>query len=147
MPELATTLTVGAIVALAFTKFIEAGSSELAKKFTAESIEMIDKLLKMIWSHLKGKSSVEEIRTSIEKNNRVTPDQLNQIATYLHVAMDEDLQFANEVRLLAQEIEKGRISDQNNMIQHNYGQAKGWQTKVEGGTAYIGEIHIENKSD
>ena len=29
------------------------------------------------------------------------------------------------------------------MIQYISDNAKGWQTKVEGGTAYIGEIHIQ----
>jgi hypothetical protein len=33
------------------------------------------------------------------------------------------------------------------MTQNNFDQAKGWQTKVEGGTAYIGEIHIQGKAD
>jgi hypothetical protein len=28
------------------------------------------------------------------------------------------------------------------MTQTNYDNAKGWQTKVEGGTAYIGDINI-----
>jgi hypothetical protein len=31
------------------------------------------------------------------------------------------------------------------MIQNNYETAKEWQTKVEGSTAYIGEIHISEK--
>jgi len=31
--------------------------------------------------------------------------------------------------------------DNSSMTQNNYDNAKGWQTKVEGGTAYIGEIH------
>ena len=33
------------------------------------------------------------------------------------------------------------------MIQNNYDNAKGWQTKVEGGTAYVGEIHINQPKD
>jgi hypothetical protein len=31
------------------------------------------------------------------------------------------------------------------MTQHNCDQARGWQTKVEGGTAYIGEVHVYEK--
>ena len=30
------------------------------------------------------------------------------------------------------------------MTQNNSDNARGWQTKVEGGTAYIGEIHIND---
>jgi hypothetical protein len=33
------------------------------------------------------------------------------------------------------------------MIQNNYDNAKGWQTKVEGGTVYVGEIHINQPKD
>lgn len=32
----------------------------------------------------------------------------------------------------------------NQMVQNNDGSAKGWQTVVQGGTAYVGEIHIYN---
>ena len=61
--------------------------------------------------------------------------------------MDEDSDFSDEIRMLAQEINAGKIIDQSNMTQNNFDQAKGWQTKVEGGTAYIGEIHIQGKPD
>jgi hypothetical protein len=61
--------------------------------------------------------------------------------------MDEDPQFANDIRILAQEINAGKLVDQSHMTQNIYDQAKGWQTKVEGGTAYIGEIHIQGKSE
>jgi hypothetical protein len=32
------------------------------------------------------------------------------------------------------------------MTQNNYDNARGWQTKVDGGTAYIGEIHINDQN-
>ncbi|MBE7385047.1 MAG: hypothetical protein F6J95_027000 [Leptolyngbya sp. SIO1E4] len=56
-------------------------------------------------------------------------------------------QFASDIQMLAQEINAGKLIDQSNMVQNNYDQAKGWQTKVEGGTTYIGEIHIQSKPD
>ncbi len=43
---------------------------------------------------------------------------------------------------LAQEINTAKLQDNSQMTQSNYDNARGWQTKVEGGTAYIGEIHI-----
>ena len=61
--------------------------------------------------------------------------------------MDEDPQFWNEVHSLAVDISKGKLVDPSNMTQNNHGQAKGWQTKVEGGTAYIGENHIHEQSN
>lgn len=135
------TLTASAIATMAFQKFIESGAEELTKKFSAEALTKMDTLLKQIWRKLRGRSRVEEIRTSIEQTHRVTPEQVNQIAAYLQVAMDEDPQFAKDIRLLAQEINAGKLFDQSNMTMHVHDQAKGWQTKVEGGTVYIGEIH------
>lgn len=145
MVDPVTTLTASAIATLAFQKFIESGAGELAKKFTTEAIAKMDTLLKRIWAKLRGKPRVEEVKAAIDQTHKITPEQVNQIAVYLQVAMDEDPQFANDIRLLAQEIKAGKLVDQSHMTQNIYDQAKGWQTKVEGGTAYIGEIHIQGK--
>lgn len=147
MADPATTLTASAIAALAFQKFLESAAGELAKKFSTEAIAKMDNLLKRIWSKLRGKPRINEVKGAIEQTRKITPEQVNQIAAYLQVAMDEDPQFANDIRLLAEEINAGKLLDQSNMVQNNYDQAKGWQTKVEGGTAYIGEIHIQGKPD
>jgi hypothetical protein len=147
MADPVTTLTASAIATLAFQKFIESGAGELAKRFSTEAISKMDTLRKRIWSKLQGKPRVENVKAAIEQNHNITPEQVNQIAAYLQVAMDEDSQFANDIRMLAQEINAGKLIDQSNMTQVNYDQAKGWQTKVEGGTAYIGEINIQGKPD
>ena len=76
---------------------------------------------------------------SLEQGNK---EELQRLAVYLQDAMEDDPQFANELRLLAQEINAGKLQDNSQMTQNNYDNARGWQTKVEGGTAYIGEIHI-----
>ncbi len=140
-------ITATAIAILAFQQFIGSSSGELAKKFTAEAISKMDILLKRIWTKLRGRPSVENVKSSIEKTGKITPEQINQIAAYLQVSMDEDPDFSGEIRALAKEINAGKIIDQSNMTQNNFDQAKGWQTKVEGGTAYIGEIHIQGKAD
>lgn len=147
MVDPVTTLTASAIATLAFQKFLETGAGELAKKFSTEAIAKMDTLLKRIWAKLRGKPRVEEVKAAIDQTHKITPEQVNQIAAYLQVAMDEDPQFANDIRLLAQEINAGKLVDQSHMTQNIYDQAKGWQTKVEGGTAYIGEIHIQGKPD
>lgn len=140
-------ITAVSIAFLAFQKFIESASGELAKKFTGEAISKIDLLLSKIWAKLRNKPRIEELRKSIAQNQEITTEQVNQIAAYLQVAMDEDPQFGKEVHSLAIEINDGKLVDQSSMTQNNYGQAKGWQTKVEGGTAYIGENHIHRRSD
>ena len=147
MVDPVTTLTASAIANLAFQKFIESGAGELAKKFSTEAIAKMDTLLKRIWSKLRGKPRVEEVKAVIDQTHKVTPEQVNQIAAYLQVVMDEDPQFANDIKVLAQEIKAGKLVDQSHMTQNIYDQAKGWQTKVEGGTAYIGEIHIQGKPE
>jgi hypothetical protein len=38
------------------------------------------------------------------------------------------------------------IDDNSSMVQNNRDNATGWQTKVAGGTAYIGEIHIHGQT-
>ena len=68
--------------------------------------------------------------------------ELDRLVAYIQVAMDDDPQFADEVRLMAQEINAGKIQDYSSMSMNVYDNAKGWQTKVEGGTAYIGDIQI-----
>jgi len=134
-------LTASAIATLAFQKFIESSAGELAKKYTTEAIAKMESLLKRIWTKLRGKPRVEEVKALIEQNHKITPEQINQVAAYLQVSMDDDPQFADEIRLMAQQINAGKIQDNSLMVQNNSDQAKGWQTRVEGGTAYIGEIH------
>ncbi len=138
----AATLTASKIAELAFQKFLESGAGELGKKFTTDAIAKMDILRKRIWVKLRGKPRVEEVKATIEQTQKITPEHIHQIAAYLQVAMDEDPQFANEIRLLAQEINAGKLVDQSHMTQTIHDNARGWQTKVEGGTAYIGEIHI-----
>lgn len=65
---------------------------------------------------------------------------IETVDTLLGVEM-LDPTFAAEVQAIAQEINAGKLVDNSSMTQNNYDNAKGWQTKVEGGTAYIGEIH------
>lgn len=139
-------LTAGAIASVALQKFLESGAGKLGEKYTMEAIAKMESLLKRIWTKLRGKPRIEEVKASVEKTQKITPEQINQIAAYLQVAMDDDPQFADEIRLMAQQINAGKIQDNSSMVQHNSDNAKGWQTKVEGGTAYIGEIHIQQQS-
>jgi hypothetical protein len=93
-------LTAGAIATVAFQKFIESSAGELGKKYTAEAIAKMESLLKRIWTKLRGKPRVEEVKASLEQTHKIMPEQINQIAAYLQVAMDDDQQFADEIRLI-----------------------------------------------
>jgi hypothetical protein len=143
MSDPVTALSTSAIVALATQKLIESGAGELGKKFTVTAIEKMDELRQKIWDKLRGKSSrVDEALANAQNGDSTA---LGTVAKYLDVAMEEDSDFAAEVQAVAQVIHAGRLLDQSTMTQINQDNAKGWQTKVEGGIAYIGEIHIQEK--
>lgn len=138
MTDPVTAMTASAIATLAFQKFIEAGVGDLAKKFTEGAIAKMEALRQKIWNKMTGKPTAESALTSVQQGNKA---ELDRLIAYLQVAMDDDPEFADEVQLMAQEINAGKIQDNSSMTQNNFDNAKGWQTKVEGGTAYIGEIH------
>jgi hypothetical protein len=99
----------------------------------------MDELRKKVVEKLRGKSErVDEALAKAEQGDRTA---LETIAKNLDVVMDDQPEFAAEVKVLAHEINAGKLVDNSSMNQNNYDNAKGWQTKVEGGTAYIGEIH------
>jgi len=116
---------------------------ELAKKFTETAIAKMDELREKVWIKLRGKLEAENALAAVENGSQA---DLNNVAAYLQVAMVEDPKFASEIRALGQEINAGKLVDQSRMTQINSDQAKGWQTKVEGGTAYIGENHFHGQS-
>ena len=142
MPEPITAMTASAIASLAFQEFVKSGAGELAKKFTTEAIAKMGQLREMIWKRLAGKYPVADV--AIEKAKAGEQDGIDTVATLLGVEL-LDKEFAGQVQAIAQEINAGKLLDQSSMVQNNSDNAKGWQTKVEGGTAYIGEIHISEK--
>jgi hypothetical protein len=129
------TLSATVIATLAFTKMLE----KTVEKFTEGALTKMDELRQTIWNKLRGNPRAENALTAVEQGNK---DELQRLAVYLQDAMDDDPQFANEVRALAQEIHAGKLQDNRQMTQSNYDNARGWQTKVDGGTNYFGEIHF-----
>ena len=144
MADPITTFTASAIATLAFQEFIKSGAGELAKKFTGEAIAKMEQLRELIWSRLTGKHPAADVALKQAKAGEQVG--IDTIATLLGVEM-LDKEFAGQVNVIAQEINAGKLLDQSSMTQNNYDNAKGWQTKVEGGTAYIGEIHISGKGE
>jgi hypothetical protein len=138
------TLTASAIATLAFQKFLESGAGELGKKFTTEAIAKMDQLRQLIWQKMQGKPTAETALKQVEQGD---PAELDRLVAYLQVSMDDDPDFAQQVQQLAYEINIGKIQDNSSQTQINRDNAKGWQTRVEGGTAYIGEIHIQGKPE
>jgi hypothetical protein len=142
MPEPIITMTANAIASLAFQEFVKSGTGELAKKFTAGAIVKMEQLRELIWKRLAGKHPAAD--AAIEKAKAGEQEGIDTVATLLGVEL-LDKEFAGQVQAIAHEINAGKLVDRSSMVQNNYDNAKGWQTKVEGGTAYIGEIHISEK--
>jgi hypothetical protein len=134
------TMTAGAIAALAFQEFVKSGAGDLAKRFTGEAIAKMGRLRELIGGRLAGKHPAAD--EAIEKAGE--QEGIDVLAALLGVEL-LDKEFAGQVQAIAKEINAGKLLDQSSMTQNNYDNAKGWQTKVEGGTAYIGEIHISEK--
>ena len=136
------TLTAGELVDLAVKTFVTSSAGELAKKLTTEAIAKIPELWQQIKNKLQGRSAkVDEALVKLESGDR---SAIDTVTKNLDVVLDDEPEFANELKLLAQTIQSGKIQDNSTMTQNNSDNAKGWQTKVEGGTAYIGEIHIQH---
>jgi hypothetical protein len=132
--------TAAALVTLVVENLIKSSVGELAKKFTNEAIAKIPELWQKIKNKLQGKSAkVDEALVKMESGDRTAIDTVTK---NLDVLLDDEPEFANELKLLAQTIQAGKIQDNSTMTQNNSGNAKGYQTNVgDGGTAYIGEIH------
>jgi hypothetical protein len=136
------TMTAAAIATLAFQKFVESGAGELAKQFTQTAIAKMDDLRKLVWFKLINRDpDLRPTAQAIEQAHKVTAEQLEEITAHLQIAMKKEPQFAQQVQAIAREIHAGKLQDNSTMTQINRDNARGWQTKVEGGTAYIGEIH------
>jgi hypothetical protein len=144
MTDPITALTVGTIASLAFQEFVKSGAGELAKKFTGEAIAKMGQLRELILNRLTGKHSA--IDEAIEKAKAGEKEGIENVAAFLNSELLIDKEFAGQVQAIAQEINAGKLLDQSSMTQNNYDNARGWQTKVDGGTAYIGEIHINDQN-
>jgi hypothetical protein len=98
----------------------------------------IYELHKLLWERLRRKHEIAE--TALQQAETGDRDSIATVGKLLDIEM-LDPTFAAEVRAIAHIINAGKLVDRSNMSQNNYDNARGWQTKVEGGTAYIGEIH------
>ena len=147
MADPITILTASAIANLAFQEFIKSGSGEIAKKFTAEAIAKMDELRKKIVEKLQGKSP--KVDEALVKAKQGDPTALDTIAKNLDVVMDDEPEFAAEVKAIAHEINIGKIQDNSSMVQNINDQATGIQGKAEsGGTQYLAkEMHFHSKND
>jgi hypothetical protein len=136
-------LTASAIASLAFQEFVKSGAGDLAKRFTGEAIAKMGRLRELIWGRLAGKHPAAD--EAIEKAKAGEQEGIDNVAAFLGSELLIDKEFAGQVQAIAQEINAGKLLDQSSMTTNVYDHAKAWVTKVEGGTAYIGENYITEK--
>jgi hypothetical protein len=120
-------ITVATILALVFQTTVE--------KFTEAALEKINTLRQIIWNKLKANPNAEKALQAAENGSKA---DLEKVADYLKVAMNDEADFAEKVKGLATEIQTLKIQDNSNMNQINYG-GTNFQTKVEGGKVYQAE--------
>jgi hypothetical protein len=137
------TMTAATIATLAFTKFLEGSVGKLSEKFTETAIAKMEQLRQLILNKLKGNLKAETALTAVEQGSK---PELDRLTVYLQDAMEDDPQFAAEVRAIAQEINLEQLQDNSSLVQNNYDNSTGYQTKTDkdntnffGGTHYHGQ--------
>ena len=138
-----TSITTVAIAEFAFKKFLETSAGELAKKFSETAIQKMDELRQVIWLKLGGNPKAENEMRAIESGEK---KELDRLTVYLKDVIEDDPEFASQLQVLAQKINAGKLQDNSSTTQINKDNSKGWITTVEGGTAYIGDITINQSS-
>lgn len=127
-------------IAIASLAFVATKAGEKVVDKSLDGLwEKANQLRQKIWEKLKGKAVAEEALTSAESGEEAA---LSRVASYLDIAMLEDPEFGAEIQKLAQELEAEVSKSDNSMVMNIFGNGKGWQTQVKGGTAYIGDIKI-----
>lgn len=143
MADPATALTVGVIAELAFKTVLETAAGAAATKFTEAALKKMEALRQKIVNRLRGVAGAEAAITRIEGQSGTSAD-VETVADYLKIVMREDPQFADELKVLANEINAGKIQDDSRMEQNNYGNSTGFQGKAEQGSTLqqAGTINI-----
>ncbi len=97
-----TTLAAGAIAKIALDEFAKAGAGELAKKAAGGVIDLVKALHAKISAKFQGNPKAEVALTEAEQQG--TPEAIAKVGKYLDLELDDDPEFASEVRQIAQQI-------------------------------------------
>jgi hypothetical protein len=97
-----TTIAASAIAKIALDEFAKAGAGELAKKTVAGVMDLAKSLQSKIGIKFKGNAKAEA--ALVEAQQQGTPEAIEKVGKYLELEMDDDPEFAGEVRQIAQEI-------------------------------------------
>lgn len=138
-----TMLAAGAIAKLAFDEFIKVGAGETAKKTIGEVIDLVKSLRDKIRAKFQGDQKAETALAQIEQDG--SQAALTKLKVYLDDAMTEDTVFANELRLIAQQIIN--IQNQNIEGDRTYNQTSGRDLININTEKFEGGVNINNAPD
>ena len=135
-------LTTGLLVTLAVQEFLKSGTGDLAKRFNAEALAKIPVLWQKIKTRLTGRSP--KLNEALAKVENGDSQAIEPITKNLDVIFDEDPAFAQELKILAQTIQAGKIQDNSSITQNNYDTSSGFLVENKGGNNnnYMGVNHI-----
>jgi hypothetical protein len=96
------TIAAGAIAKIAFDEFVKAGAGEIAKKTVGGGVELVKALRDRIKAKFQGNERATAALAEMEQNG--SEAALEKVGKYLDLEMDEEQEFADEVRQMAQQI-------------------------------------------
>jgi hypothetical protein len=115
------TIAAGAIAKIAFDEFVKSGAGEAAKKTVGGAVELVKALRDRIKAKFEGNERATAALAEVERDG--SEAALEKVGKYLDLEMDEEQEFADEVRQMAHQIiniqnqSSTQIGQQNN----NYG--------------------------
>jgi hypothetical protein len=94
-------LTAGAIAKLAFEAMVKAGAGQVAKKLSADALDLLTRLRAIISARLMRNPDAAASLTRLERGDE---NSLTDVARLLEGEMERDPAFAADIRNLAQQI-------------------------------------------
>lgn len=125
---------------------LKGGTMELGKRFTEGAIAKMKPLRQLIITRLQGKPKAKEAIAQLEAGSE---EALENIISYLKTEMQEDKEFCDTLEKMVSEIKAERLQDPStSMLQNNWDNATGFQTKAEPGSHVYNakEIHYHKST-
>lgn len=136
MLEPISTAAATAIAKIALDKFVESGAGELGKRLSEGAMAKLMALGSAVWQRIRGSDRATAVLQQAEQGDAGAVQQLGK---YLKAQWNNDLEFAEEVRKLADDLhfELTQIEDNSSMTMNISDNGKGWQaTAADGGKVY-----------
>jgi phosphoribosylformylglycinamidine (FGAM) synthase PurS component len=115
-------IAASAIAKLAFDEFVKAGAGAAAKETVAGAIELIKSLRDRIKAKFQGNERAMAALAEVERDG--SEAALKKVGKYLDFEMDEEQEFAEEVRQMAHQIINIQNQSTTQIEQQNINQGR-----------------------